>query len=233
MKTNQIKRYLVAKPLFAMLFVLAFTFMSCDNDDNNESQAPLVISTTTDENVAITYTSIKIDGEVTSDQGSTVIARGVCWSTNSNPTINDSKTTETSNIYSSTINNLIANTNYHFRVYATNSAGTSYGLNQNFSTSTLNASTWNFLLTNSGQTWNADVTFNTDGTTVYDEPSSPGTYTTYGTWSLNGNTLTYDMDSSENTNTSYQFTGTLLNNTMTGTYNFGSYPDQIFSAVEY
>lgn len=221
------------KKVFIGLFTLALTITSCDIDDNNGIQAPLVISNTTDENVEITYTSIKIEGEVTSDQGSAITARGVCWSTNPNPTTNDNKTTETTNIYSSTINNLSANTNYYFRVYATNSAGTNYGINQNYSTSSLNASTWDFLIINSNSSWHADVIFKSDGTTVYDEPSNPGVFTTYGTWSLNGNTLTYDMDSSELTNSSYQFTGTLLNNTMSGTYNWGLQPDKSFSAVAY
>jgi hypothetical protein len=215
-----------------LLLSLTIIFASCNNDDSS-GQAPTVIGETTNTNVEITYTTIKIDGNVTSDGGNSVTARGVCWSTSQNPTVNDSKTTESSNLFSSTISNLTANTNYNFRVYATNSAGTSYGINQPYSTSSLDATTWNFLINNSGSSWNADVVFNANGTTVYDEPSSPGTYLTNGTWSLNGNILTYDMDSSEPTNASYQFTGTLLNNTMSGTYNFGVQPDQTWSAIEY
>ncbi|PKG41673.1 hypothetical protein [Psychroflexus sp. MES1-P1E] len=77
---------------------------------------------------------------------------------------------------------------------------------------------WNFLITyDNGQTANGDVTFNPDRTTLYDEPSSPRTYTSYGTWSLSGNILTYDIDSDPTNTDVYLFTGTLLGNTMSGT----------------
>jgi len=215
--------------LFSFLIVIT----SCDSDDDPEVLAPSVTSETTSENVESNYTTIKINGNVSSDGGSEITARGVCWSTNPNPTIADNKTIETSNTFTSTISDLVANTTYYFRIYATNSVGTSYGTEQSFATSSLDATTWDFLLIHSATTsWHADVVFNADGTTVYDEPSSPGTYLTNGTWSLNGNVLTYDMDSSS-TNPSYQFTGTLLNNTMSGTYTFGTDPDKTWNATKY
>ena len=41
MKTIQLKKLYVAKPLFAMLFALTLTFMSCDsNDDNDAAKTP-------------------------------------------------------------------------------------------------------------------------------------------------------------------------------------------------
>jgi len=85
---------------------------------------------------------------------------------------------------------------------------------------------------NPNNTWHADVIFNPDSTTVYDEPSSPGTYTSYGVWSLNGNTLDYNLDSST-TNGVYEFTGTLNGNTMIGTFLFPGYPDAAWTAIEY
>ncbi|WP_264559060.1 fibronectin type III domain-containing protein [Flavobacterium sp. N2270] len=224
------KNYFFKTILLSFFFIVA---TSCDSDDSNQVDAPTVSSDTTAGNVEATYTTIKINGNVTSTGGGEITSRGVCWSTSLNPTINDNRTSETANVFSSTISNLTANTAYNFRVYATNSAGTSYGINQNYSTSSLDASMWNFLINNSGSSWNADVTFNADGTTVYDEPSDPGTYLTNGTWSLNGNILTYDMDSSEPTNASYQFTGTLLNSTMSGTFTWSGSPDQTWSAIEY
>lgn len=224
------KNYFFKTILFSFFFIVA---TSCDSDDSNQVDAPTVSSDTTAGNVEATYTTIKINGNVTSTGGGEITSRGVCWGTSINPTINDNRTTETTDVFSSTISNLTANTAYYFRVYATNSAGTSYGVNQNYSTSSLDDSTWNFLINNSGSSWNADVTLNSDGTAVYDEPSSPGTYLTYGTWSLSGNVLTYDMDSSEPTNASYQFTGTLLNSTMSGTFTWSGSPDQTWSAIEY
>lgn len=219
-----------------MMFSLSIALTSCDKDDEPEIIAPTVTSSTTSENVEVTYTTIKISGNVSSDGGSDITARGVCWSTNSNPTIADDKTSENSNTFTSTITDLTANTTYYFRVYATNSIGTSYGTEQTFNTSSLDDTTWDFTIvfdtTNPANTWHADVTFNADGTTVYDEPAYPGVYLTYGTWSLNGNTLNYDLDSSSSS-TSYQFTGTLSQNTMNGTFTFGTTSDKTWYAVKY
>ena len=68
-------------------------------------------------------------GNVTSDGGLTVIARGVCWSTSSTPTISDNKTTDGSGIgnFTSIITGLNPNTTYYIKAYATNSNGTAYG----------------------------------------------------------------------------------------------------------
>ncbi len=217
------------------LFSLIILISSCDRDDESGILAPSITSETVSGNVEITYTTIKIEGNVTSDGGSEITSRGVCWSNNANPTIANSKTTETSNTFTSTISDLVANSTYYFRVYATNNIGTSYGTEQSFATSRLDSTTWDFLLIHDSTTsWHADVIFNADGTTIYDEPSSPGTYLSNGTWSLSGNILTYDLDSSSTpANTSYQFTGKLLNNTMGGTYTFGTDPDKTWTATKY
>ena len=220
----------------ALLIFTVFVFTSCDTDDGPEITAPDISSTTTEQNAEITYTSIEINGDITSDGGSEVTSRGVCWSTNQNPTISDNITTETSNTFTSLIENLTANTTYFFSVYATNSSGTSYGNPISLSTSSLDGTTWDFTISldnnNPNNTWHADVIFNPDSTTVYDEPSSPGTYTSYGVWSLNGNTLDYNLDSST-TNGVYEFTGTLNGNTMIGTFLFPGYPDAAWTAIEY
>jgi hypothetical protein len=68
-------------------------------------------------------------GNVTSDGGSAVTARGVCWSTSLNPTIADSHTTDGSGVgvFPSVLTGLTPATTYHVRAYATNANGTSYG----------------------------------------------------------------------------------------------------------
>lgn len=218
-----------------LVFSFLFTVLSCSTDDEVELQAPNVTSETTSGNVEITFTSIEVKGNVSSP-GNDITARGVCWSTNQNPTTSGNKTTEVSNTFTSTINDLVANTTYYFRVYATNSIGTTYGTEQSFNTSSLDGSMWDFFFNhdpNNNNTWHGDVIFNADGTAVYDEPDYPGMYTMYGTWFLSGNILSYDFDSSEPTNTSYQFTGTILNNTMSGFYNWGPNPDKTFTATKY
>lgn len=225
------------------LTLLSISFLlitvSCNDTDNLQENLPIAINTTTEENLEITYTTIKISGEVKSLDENEIINQGICWSINPNPTIYDNVTTENTNIFSKTISDLTANTTYHFKIYASNINGTAYSEEISYTTSSLVGTTWDFLLvhdpTNPNEHfgyWHADVTFNEDGTTVYDEPDFPGTYTTYGTWSLDENTLSYDLDSSDDSNTIYQFTGTLIKNSMEGTYSFGS-ENKTWSATKY
>jgi len=84
----------------------------------------------------LTSSSANSGGQNINAGGGTVTAKGVCWSTSSNPTIANSKTTDgtgTSN-FTSLIENLTYNTTYYVRAYATNSAGTGYGNELSFST---------------------------------------------------------------------------------------------------
>jgi len=85
------------------------------------------ITTTTASN--ITTTTATAGGNVTDVGTSTVTARGVCWSTSTNPTVANSKTTDGTGIgtFTSSVTGLIPNTTYHIRAYATSSVGTSYG----------------------------------------------------------------------------------------------------------
>lgn len=68
-------------------------------------------------------------GNITETGGAPVTGRGVCWSTNQNPTVADNKTSDGSGTgnYSSAIAGLDPGTQYYVRAYATNSAGTGYG----------------------------------------------------------------------------------------------------------
>ena len=84
----------------------------------------------------ISYTTATCGGEVTYEGIAAVTARGVCWSTSQNPTINDSLTVDSSGLGSfiSFITGLQPNTHYYVRAYATNSVGTVYGTQRSFST---------------------------------------------------------------------------------------------------
>jgi uncharacterized protein (TIGR02145 family) len=75
-------------------------------------------------------------GWITSDNGGFVTARGVCWSTATYPTIEDNKTVDGTDIGSfiSYLTGLSSNTTYYVRAYATNSAGTGYGDQIQFTT---------------------------------------------------------------------------------------------------
>jgi len=78
---------------------------------------------------AITKTTATAGGEVTSAGTSPVTARGVCWSTSVNPTIDDAKTTDADGegAFSSSITGLTSGVTYHIRAYATSIVGTFYG----------------------------------------------------------------------------------------------------------
>lgn len=93
-------------------------------------------SLTTNVITSITPSSAVCGGNITSDGGASVTSRGVCWSTSANPTTADSKTQDGNGIgsFTSTITGLSYNTTYYVRAYATNSMGTSYGNNRNFTT---------------------------------------------------------------------------------------------------
>ncbi len=73
---------------------------------------------------------------MTDDGGATVTTRGVCWSTSQNPTTSNSKTTDGSGTgsFTSSLTGLTCGTTYYVRAYATNSAGTAYGSQENFNT---------------------------------------------------------------------------------------------------
>ena len=63
-------------------------------------------------------------------------AKGLCFSTTINPTINNNHTSDGtgSGSFSSTLTGLTLNTTYYVRAYATNISGTSYGNQVSFTT---------------------------------------------------------------------------------------------------
>lgn len=96
--------------------------------------APSVTTSTID---SITETSARGGGNVTDSGGSSVTARGVCWSTSADPTLSDSKTSDGAGTgsFTSSITGLSCGSTYYVRAYATNSSGTSYGSQVEFVTS--------------------------------------------------------------------------------------------------
>ncbi|GAJ02422.1 unnamed protein product, partial [marine sediment metagenome] len=90
---------------------------------------PILSTVTTISASSITYNSATSGGNITNDGGASVTARGVCWSTSQSPTISDNFTTDGSGTgsFSSSITGLSPVTTYYVKAYATNSAGTAYG----------------------------------------------------------------------------------------------------------
>jgi len=91
---------------------------------------------TTGDITSITGNSATVAGNVTNQGDASVTERGVCWSTTANPTTSDSHASSGTGTGSFSVNltNLSASTTYYVRAYATNSKGTSYGENKEFTT---------------------------------------------------------------------------------------------------
>ena len=98
--------------------------------DNN------LFAVTTGQVADITTTTATCSGTVTSEGGSSVTARGVCWSTSPNPTTSNSKTTNGTVLgtFTSNINGLSPNTIYYVRAYARTEQETAYGEQKSFRT---------------------------------------------------------------------------------------------------
>ena len=141
---------------------------------------------------SITSTGASSGGNVTTDGGAPVIARGVCWSTSENPTIGGTNTTTDgtgTGSFTSAITGLTPGTTYHVRAYATNNVGTSYGSDLTFTTRAAPAVTTGSAgsITSTSATLNGALNPQGDTATYYFEY---GTTSSYGsiTGAQNGGT---------------------------------------------
>jgi len=98
-----------------------------------------LIGLTTSDATSITLYTAVCGGNISSDGGSNITERGLCWNTTTNPTLANNKKIVGSGLGSFTTNltGLSANTHYYVRTYATNNVGTSYGNNVSFTTLSL------------------------------------------------------------------------------------------------
>ena len=144
------------------------------------SPNPVLPTVTTTAVTNTTQTTANSGGNVTSDGGSTVTARGVCWSTSSNPTTTNSHTIDGVGIgvFVSSISGLTQNTLYHVRAYATNSTGTAYGNDLDFTTSTTAFSI--------GQSYGGGIIFYIDGTSQHGLISATSDQSTGTHWGCLG-----------------------------------------------
>ena len=110
---------------------------SCEREYNFLGENVEAVSTTEIINIAKSTALVKASLNTTN--GSAVYDRGVCYSTKTNPTTNDSKLQDNSDpnsigVYEITLQNLNAGTKYYVRAYAQNSNGTAYGKELSFTT---------------------------------------------------------------------------------------------------
>ncbi len=93
---------------------------------SNNTVAALSTTTAT----ILSATSVNSGGTISSDGGAAITARGVCWSTSSNPTIALSTKTfdgTGTGTFTSSLTGLTPNVTYFLRAYAQNNVGVAYG----------------------------------------------------------------------------------------------------------
>ena len=95
---------------------------------------PILTTTSVTE---VSVIGAKSGGNITSDGGSSITARGVVWSTEIGPTVTlANKTSDGTGLgnFQSTLSGLKGDTKYYLRAYATTDSGTSYGEEKVFTT---------------------------------------------------------------------------------------------------
>lgn len=113
------------KKLYYISFLLIISVFSCKKIDIAR------INKITTNSVLVSNTSVTAKGTIVDVDKDGITKYGHCWSTNSNPTINDFKTEFDNAVagkeFSSNLTQLSANTTYYVCSYATNSKQTIYG----------------------------------------------------------------------------------------------------------
>ncbi len=161
---------------------------------------------------SITHNSASSGGSISSDGGAAVTAKGVVWGTSSSPTVAlISKTNDgTGNSsFSSNIINLLSNTTYYVRAYATNIAGTSYGSEYSFTTWPAPRPADGSINLNFDQDANTWIDNNTDNTNA-SVPSNGGTpnggdgtdpnFGDHPTWTFDGTNDCFQIPYNNNNN---------------------------------
>ncbi|MEI8084714.1 MAG: hypothetical protein WCG93_00730 [Paludibacter sp.] len=215
MKKNS--RFSILKTVSFVIAVLVFA--AC----TSTKLAPVLTTTAVTEIASGTATS---GGNISSDGGASITERGVCWNTAANPTINNSKTSNSSGsgIFTSSLTGLKASTTYHVRAYATNSEGTSYG--EEFTFTTLQATAP--VLTTSATT-NIAATTATSGGNITSDGGS--TLTAKGVcWSTTTNPTITNSKTSEGT-TIGTYISSVTGLTATTTYYLRAYATNLIGTT--
>ncbi len=156
--------------------------------------------------IFISDTSVMGKSTITNSGGANVTARGVCWSTSPNPTINDNHTSDSSGIgsFTSHITGLTARTTYYVRADATNAVGTAYGNQIVFTVApskSFSVSDSTFVYFSPGNLqWSA-----TNGGNIATTHAVAGNGTASGTWRFAPNQ--WDKIGSTNSSISSSYTG--------------------------
>jgi hypothetical protein len=118
------------KKITFLNFLLVITLIGCTSEDaeNNDPVENLPVIQTKIV-TSITANSAQSGGEIIDEGSSSLLNKGICWSTSENPTIDDNVNiaTELSTSFDSSLNDLEPETTYFVRSFATNDTGIAYG----------------------------------------------------------------------------------------------------------
>ena len=186
----------------------------CVRDESSPS-SPSVSTVTTSAATSITFASATINGNVISDGGATVTARGFVYGTSESSLTQTVQSGSGTGSFTANLTGLTSGTTYYYKAYATNIAGTAYGEVMSFTTEnsgattgTLNGHDWVDLGLPSGLRW---ATCNVGAIT-------PTAYGDYFAWGETTTKTTY----SSSTYTYSDNPTTLPSNRDAATANWGS-----------
>ena len=119
---------------FLLIALICTIFVAC-------GPKPELPTVTTNSVSDVTDTTALCVGAVVDNGNADITAKGFCWSTEQNPTLEDNtvaaivtREDAADDFFTATLLGLTAATEYYVRAYATNSEGTAYGENINFLT---------------------------------------------------------------------------------------------------
>lgn len=123
--------YSFIRTISVMALATTLLFQSCKKD---EVIIPPQVTTINASN--ITFNSATMGGTIKSNGGAEIKEKGICYATTAAPTVQSDTTNQGagSQNFTSQITDLLPNTKYFARAYATNSAGTGYGEEFSFTT---------------------------------------------------------------------------------------------------
>ncbi len=183
--------------------------IAVDNFRLFETPAAVAPTVTTTAATGVGAVKATLGGNVTADGGASVTERGIVWATTANPTTANTKVTNGTGTgsFSAVISSLPAATLIHFRAYAINSAGTSYGSDLTFTTNAaLSATTsQSNVFCNGGSNGTATVTAS-GGVTSYSYSWAPSGGTSATATGLTSGSYTVTITDSESTQITRNFT---------------------------
>lgn len=127
--------------LSIIFFAILISLNGCIKDDENDGRALYPVEgnpvVTTGDAIDVTQSTATLSGRVVSGEG--INLRGICWNTFSLPTVNNSNSVSGSGLGAFTVSaqNLALGTKYYVRAYAVSNAGTFYGQQITFTTSSV------------------------------------------------------------------------------------------------